>query len=120
MKPAAPVTRIRTGPSYASPFVPFVVSMLLAELPGLVDFLAMALELLRAIEVRQRLVTASELGKCQPEVVLGVGLIGLARALEGGDRFPRDRLCARVVPGLEQARRLVGERHSVARRRRWR
>ena len=120
MKPAAPVTRIRTASSYAVTLLRFLQSLRASSIS-----LRWPWSSCGAIEVRQRLVAAPELGEGQTEVVLGVRLVGLAAACEGGDRLARDPLCARPVPRLEQARRLVGERHAVCRwrwrwRRRWR
>ncbi len=63
--------------------------------------------------MRQRLVAASQLGKREPEVVLGVGLVGLAAALKSGHGLLRDPRCTGPVARLKQARRLVGERDPV-------
>ena len=74
--------------------------LLLAEPARLVDLLSVSLQLLRAIEVRQRLVAASELGKREPEVVLGVGLVGLAAALR---ERPRPARAIRSAPAQSPA-----------------
>src|SRR6266540_4338907 len=105
MKPAAPVTRIRTGSSY--------VVALLALLAGLVDLLAVALDLFRAFEVLESLVTAAQLDEGAAEVVLGIRLVQLSASGEHRQGLPGRTLRTRVVALPEQTRRLVRQRDSV-------
>src|SRR5215218_6178308 len=100
MNPAAPVTRTCKA------------GTLLAARTGVVDLAAMPLELLGAVEVLQRLATL---------VLLGVGLVELARALELSERLACDRLGLAPSALAEERRGLVRQLDAaLARRRRWR
>src|SRR6188508_2071481 len=116
MKPAAPVTRMRTASLYA------------AGLQRLPDLLARALDLLRPVQMRHGLVAAAETDQGGAEVVLGVGLVQLPRPAQGRDSLLREPLGTRVVATRQRGCRLVGERRpgwrrspcDRRRRRRWR
>src|SRR5437764_7016481 len=118
MKPAAPVTRMRTGAivrgSMAFPAFP-------ARLADAVDLLAVALERFRPGKVRKRLRAPAETRERRAEVVLRVGLVRGPASAQGGDRLPCERLSACVVALAEPRGRLVGQRDAVGGlRRRWR
>src|SRR6266536_803395 len=107
MKPAAPVTRIRTGSSY--------VVALLALLAGLVDLLAVPLDLFRALEVLESLVTASQPDEGAAEVVLGIRLVPLSASGEYRQGLPGGPLRTRVVALPEETRGLVGQCDAIRR-----
>ena len=87
----------------------------LLRIARLVDLLAMALELLRAIRCGQRLVAAAELGKRDARGCTRVGLVELRRC-PGERRRPAAQRAPRLrSPRPGSARRLVGERDSVRR-----
>ena len=115
MNPAAPVTRIRTAASYASPLVALVlaaallVAVTLAEPLRLADRGPVALELPRALEVLERFVALPELGERRAEVVLRVGLVRGAGAQERGDCLSGEPLGARGVTRPEKRGCLVGQ-----------
>src|SRR5262245_16475156 len=136
MNPAAPVTRIRTAASYASPFValavtasPSVATASSAEPLRVADLGPVALELPRLLEVLERLVALTELGQRRAEVVLRVRLVGLAGTCKRGQRQPRESLGARGVAVSKERSRPVGQAGAVGlgrgrlrwwTRRRWR
>src|SRR6266498_3327642 len=104
MKPAAPVTRIRTGSSY--------VVALLALLAGLVDLLAVALDLFRAFEVLESLVTAAQPDEGTAEVVLGIRLVQLSASGEHRQGLPGRTLRTRVVALPERSEEHTSELQS--------
>src|SRR5512133_4078711 len=109
MKPAAPVTRIRTAPSYASlvAFLPLLMTRS-AEPHGVPDRGAVTLELARPVEMLERLIALPELRERGSQVVFGVRLVTDSGAPEGGDSLPRDTLGALEVAGPEEPGRLIG------------
>src|SRR6187402_2749249 len=78
------------------------------------DLLPLALDLLRAVEVRDRLRAAAEPEERLADVVVRVRLVELTAALERGERLLRDRERFLVPAVVEELRRLVGERDAVA------
>src|SRR3954470_3134608 len=106
MKPAAPVTRMRTPSLYA------------ARLQRLANLLSRALDRRRALEMRNGLATAPEADERRAQVVLGVGLVELARILEGGEGLPGEAFRAGVVAAIQRRGRVVCEQVRGARRRR--
>src|SRR3954467_6141451 len=108
MKPAAPVTRIRTTSLYA------------ARLQSLPDLVPRPLERLRALEMGNSLVTAPEPHQSGAQVVLRVRLVGLLCPAQRRDRLAREAFRRRVVPARQRRRGLVGERGAAgAGRGRW-
>ena len=125
MNPAAPVTRIRTAASYASPLVALVlaaallVAVTLAEPLRLADRGPVALELPRALEVLERFGALPELGERRAEVVLRVGLVRGAAAQERRHCLSGEPLGGGGVTRPEKRGCLVGQVAAVGRRR-WR
>src|SRR4029450_5220433 len=129
MNPAAPVTRMRTAASYASPLVALAVPVspalsvaLSAEPFRVPDLGAIALELPRLLEVLERFVALPELGQSGAEVVVRVRLVQHSAAEERRDGLPGEPLSSRGVVGPEERGRLVGQSLATETRgrRRWR
>src|SRR6476659_1585361 len=115
MNPAAPVTRMRTAASYASPLVALAVSVspalslaLSAKPFRVADLGSIALELARLLEVLERFIALAELGQRGAEVVVRVRLVQHSAAEERRDGLSGELLGAGSVAGVEKGRRLIG------------
>src|SRR5688500_18075736 len=110
MKPAAPVTSR------------FTSGVLLAPGPSFANLASAALDLLGPVEQRERLLAAALFDERACEVVVRIGFIQLAAAVQLAHCLTRDGFgpCPPTLP--EERRRLVGEllAASARGRRRWR